>query len=491
MRTTLLTAGALLGALTAPALADVLLMKDGRIVEGPKMEQMEDHVVVHFENGDVKVMNDLVRTAIIEGGPDFVPQTDEEKEKFEKGLVPFKDKWVKPAKRDKLIEEELEKQREAIEANKEHSTWGNRYKEESKNFQWEFTIPKHVWERYEGSTEAYYTVFCKDWRIKRDKRKAKLKINFFANRDEFYRTSGAGGGTMAYFMFLGDYDLCAYYDRTDPDGTEMVLFHEVSHYLQKLVNEGFKFPHWPGEGLAEYYGGASWDGKKLEVGLVQEGRLTEVMSDISAGTFVGLEETIKVDAYTDYTWGWTLVHFLMENKEYKKDFQEYFVGLANARGVSRTDGPFNLRAVTPEESLRYFKECLDVEDEEDFLALQQEWYDYIQNDLKITSSAGLEKAAISATRQGKLIRGKRLFGEAHAAGGMTANGLHQYAGMLARDGERDKARSVWKEAIEKDPLVADFYWEMARIEQDETEQERLRALAKELDPEVDFWEIDF
>jgi hypothetical protein len=486
---------AVAAALLVPtAQADILLLKDGRIVDGQTMKQGDGHVLIHFANGLVTVKDELVLTLITEAGDSYEPETEEEKAQFEKGLVPFEGKWIKASKRDKLIAKKVKEKRAEIEDAIAHSEWGNRHIEETSNFRWEFTLPQHVWERYSASLEAYYKIFSKDWRIKRDKRKKKLMINFFGDRKEFQRTSGAPGGALAYFMFLGDYDLCVYYDRLDPDTTEMVLFHEASHYMQKLINPEFRYPHWPGEGLAEYYGGALWDPakKKLEVGLIQEGRLTEVRSMMSRDEMVTLEDCVKIDAYTDYTWGWTLVHFLMTDKRYEKAFKKYFVGIANAKGVKRTVQSFSLRFIKPEESFRYFKECLGLKSPKDVLELQEEWYSYIRNDLKLESGAGLEKAAISAGREGKSIQAKRLFGEAEAAGGMTANGCHQYAKML-RSKDKAKARLLWEKAISLDPLVGTYYFELGRLTEssDKEEGKRLKNLGRELDPEVDAWSIDF
>ncbi|MEM7518085.1 MAG: hypothetical protein AAF368_14330, partial [Planctomycetota bacterium] len=358
-------------------------------------------------------------------------------------------------------------------------------------FRWEFTIPRHVWDRYSDSLEAYYKAFTKDWRVKRDKRKKKLMINFFGDRKEYHRTSGAPGGALAYFMFLGDYDLCVFYDRLDGDSTEMVLFHEASHYLQKLINEKFRYPHWPSEGIAEYYGGSLWDAekKKLAVGLIQEGRLTEVQNDISLGKYITLDSVITEEAYTDYTWGWTLVHFLMNDKRYRKGFEKYFVGLANAKGVRREVGTFELRYVKPAESLRYFRECLGVKSDEAFAELQREWYDYIENVLKLESTSGLEKAALSAKQGGKPLRAKRLYSEALEAGSTNAMAHHHYAQLL-KDESPSKARDLWEKAIELDPLVGTFHFQLGRLQKDKDERKRMMALAKELDPEVDAWSID-
>lgn len=483
-----------LAALSLPVSADVLLLGDGRIIEGPKMEQKEGFVEVHFENGIVNVNDDLINSVIIEGAPDFVPETDEEKVKFEKGLVPYQGKWVKVSKRTKLIEKQIAAELAAVEEAKAHSEWGNRYKAETKNFRWEYTLPQHIAEDLQARLEAYYSAFAKDWRVKRDKRKTKMMINFFSDAKEFNRTSGASGGALAYFMFLGDYDLCAYYDRLDPEGTVMVLFHEASHYMQKLINEDFKVPHWPGEGLAEYYGGARWDAKKkkLTVGLLQEGRLTEVQSDISVDKYMSLVDVVTKDAYTDYTWGWTLVHFFMETPKYNKGFKKFVTGLANAKGVKRTSGAFNLKFVTGEETLRYMQECLKIGSDEQLKEVEDEWYTYIKEELSFNSSSGLEKAANSARRSGKPIRAKRLYKEAFAAGEVSAVGHHNYARMIQYK-DKSGAKSHWKKAIEKDPLVGTFYNALGRLELnggDKEEGERLQALALELDPSIDAFSID-
>jgi len=483
-----------LAALAAPVAADVLLLEDGRIIEGPKMEQLEGYVEISFEAGKVQVKDSLVNTLIVEGQPDFVPETDEEKAQFEKGLVPYQGKWIKASKRSKLIEAQVADKLEAIEEAKAHSQWGNRYQKDTKNFAWQYTLPQHIAEGLQNRLEAYYKTFAKEWRIKRDKRKAKLTINFFGDAKEYSRTSGAPGGALAYFMFLGDYDLCVYYDRLDPVGTEMVLFHEASHYMQKLINESFKMPHWPGEGLAEYYGGASWDAKKkkLAVGLIQEGRLTEVQSDIAVDKYMSLVDVVTKDEYTDYTWGWTLVHFFMHTPKYTKGFKKFVTGLANAKGVKRSSGAFNLKFVSGEETLRYLKESLKIGDSDELKKVEDEWYAYIKEELNFTSASGLEKAANSARGSGKPIRAKRLYKEAFAAGEVSALGHHNYARMI-RNSDKASAKSHWRKAIDADPLVGTFYFELGRLELaggDEEEGKRLQALARELDPEVDSFSVD-
>ena len=462
-----LAVGALLGA-AGVARADILLTTDGRIIDGPGMERNESHVVIHFENGDVQVPLEMVQDVFIAAELENLPRRERSR-----------------------IQRRLKERREQIEDALAHSEWGNAYEETTKNFRWKYTLPKHIAEQFQARLESYYETFSKEWKVKRDRKKQKLMINFFSNMREFHRTGGAGRGALAYFMFVGDYDLCCFYDRLDFEFTEMVLYHEASHYMQQLINERFLMPLWPSEGMAEYYGGALWneEKKRLDVGLIQDGRLTEVKNDISLDKFLTIAEIVEVPAGTDYTWGWALVHFFMNHPKYRKGFMKYVDGLANAKGVKRVPGPAGLRTVTGKESLRYLMEVLKIKDTEQLAALDREFHLYVQEDLQVTTAGGLQKAAKGAIQAGKRLRAKRLFEEADEAGGLTANGCYQYA-KLVRAKDKGHARELYERATELDPLTGTYWYEYARLLEDEERAEKLKALARELDPEVGFYDID-
>jgi len=470
MRTRIASWAAVLCLLAPSSSADTLLTKDGRIIDGPPMERAEGKIIIHFEHGDVSVPDEMVQEVFIEAELEDIPKN-----------------------RRRKIEKQIKEKREEIDEARGHSEWRNRYNEETANFNWQYTIPKHIAEGLQMRFEAYYKLFAKEWKLKRDKGKPKLPVNFYRDSAQFQRTSGAGGGTLAYFRFVEPYDLNACYDRVDPRETEMVLYHELSHYLQTLIDEKFTMPHWPGEGIAEYFSGALWNEKKkaLEIGLIQEGRLTEVKGDIANGKYLSIRETVTKDAYTDYTWGWALVHFFMTKKEYKKGFQRYVVGMARQKGVKRVPYALGLRTVTGEESLRYLMECLKIKDDEQLEEVQKEYYAYVEDELQQEGASGLEKAAVAARRVGKSIRATRLFEEAEEAGGLSALGCYQYAQMV-RYKNRSLAKKLYKQAIELDPLVGTYYYEYARLVEDDDEEEakKYKGLAKELDPEVDTWVID-
>ena len=316
-----------------------------------------------------------------------MPRTDEEREKYAEELVPFEGKWIPIEKRRKAIEKKIEEQRERIAEDRAHSTWGNRRFDETKNFLWEYTVPQHIIEAFQARCENYYTQFTKDWKVKRTGRE-KMRIRFFQSGREFNKTAaGGGGGALAYFVIIPPYEICIFYDRTSFEFTEMVLYHELSHYLQKLINQEFRIPHWPGEGVSEYYGGALWNDKKkgLDIGLIQEGRLSSVLSQYDGGKRFSLVEMLSQPKYEDYSWGWTLVHFMMGDKRYKKGFQNYLKGIANDRKVNRIKmglGAQIIDGIEPAESVEYFKKSLKLKSDEDVATFEKEWYAYIDEALR-------------------------------------------------------------------------------------------------------------
>ncbi len=452
-----------------PLRADTLMTTDGRIIDGPPMERGEEGVTIHFEHGDVFVPEAMVHELFIDADLEALPKKERRK-----------------------LEKELADRRAEIEEAQAHSTWGSRYHAKTKNFEWEYTLPEHMAEGLKVRFEAYYAYFAKLWRLKRNRREKPMLVNFYRDSKQYQRVAGAPPGALAYFKFVGRYDLNACYDRLDPVETEMVLYHELSHYVQKLIDEKFNMPHWPGEGVAEYYGGSLYDPetRKLRVGLIQDGRLAEVKSDISLDKYLSIREIVTKPAYTDYTWGWALVHFFKSDKKMSKAFDRYLLGLAREKGVHRVLGAFGLKTVEGEESLRFLLECLGLE-ESDLPELEKRFYAYIENDLKFESSHAKEKAATAAQRVGKRLRALRLFKEAEEAGGLSAMGCYNYARLLRYE-DKGKAKQYLKRAIELDPLVATFYFDLGRLFEDDDEEEsaRLIGLAKELDPDVESWVID-
>ena len=486
--------GAALALLSSACLAhaDVLILKDGRILERDKMESGAEGVKVHFENGVIVIPHDAIKTAVLTNPPEPKDLSAEDKAKLEKGLVLFQGKWMTPAKRDKLFDKMYAERKAEVEKLRHHSLWRNRHEKETKHFKFEYTVAPFVYEYYEQVMEAYYKAFAKTWKVRQPKDLGKLKVCFYTDAEKFWQIGGVSRGVLGYFRFVKPIELNFYYSRVDPEETEQVMYHEANHYLQMLLDPEFNMPHFPSEAIAEYYGASKYDPKtkKLITGLVLEGRLTEVKTDIARGKLVELEPMIKTDGmYEHYTWGWTLAHFLMNDKRYAKKFQKFVKGLAFDKKVKRVPMMAGLKTVKPDEVLRYFKQCLGLKDSAEAKALEAEWHDYIKNTLKTETTRGLELAAFSAKRVGRPIRAKRLFKEAIAAGSENPLTFHRYGELLASDGKTAEAIKMYKKAVEREPLEAEFYADLGRAlvrKGDKAEGLRHMKLALELNPD-DVW----
>jgi len=475
---------------TALAAGDTLVLKDGRVFQEQRLSRAQGGVEVQFPSGKVFVPEALVHLALIEGEAETAPATDEERDKSAKGLVLFEGEWIPRKRRDELIGKRVAARKAEVADNLAHHEWKDRRIEETKNFRFEYTVSRHVFEKYKERMEAYYQAFAKDWKIKPPKA-GKLPVCFYADEKEFHRTSGAGYGVLAYFRFVEPYDLDAYFDPLDETLTEQVLYHEANHYLQKLIDEGFHYPHWPGEALAEYYGASLWDAdkKKFSVGLVQEGRLAEVQDDIAAGKWMTIELLLsdEVESYKHYTWGWALVYFLMNDARYRDDFKRFFVGLATGKDVRREHFQGSLMTVAYPDLKDAFKKYLGLTTDEKLQNLERDWHRYIEDELLARlTTRGKEKGAFEALGTERKLRAKRLFEEAIAGGSTNPQVFHKYAQLVEKD-DAPKAVELWRKATELAPLTGTYWSALGRAlaAKDKAESERLRKLASEIDPELD------
>jgi len=118
------------------------------------------------------------------------------------------------------------------------------------------------------------------------------------------------------------------------------------------------------------------------VGLVLEGRLTDVKTDIAAGDVMSLEKMLKADSmYEHYTWGWTFAHFLMNDKRHRKKFEKFVKGLVAGKGVKQVGGIGSLKTVKGAEVYRYFRHVMGLKKDEQFEALEEEWHLYVRDTL--------------------------------------------------------------------------------------------------------------
>jgi hypothetical protein len=501
--------------LSAPFLsAGVLLLKDGRFFDDIPMQQVAGGYTVQFEHGQVLVPERLVEAAILDSDEvsPYVAKNADEEAKLADGLVPFQGRWMSVKNRDKKLKKIVDDKRAEVLDYESHLLWRDRYKVKTKNFYFEHNIPPNVFDRYSKILEAYFDIFRKDWKIKpkkglgKDPRDHRLLICFYNDRDYFQQVGGAPRGALGYFRFVKPLELNVFYDKYSEQDTIEVMFHEVGHYLHKLIDVNFKYPHFPGECLAEYYGASYWDAESetLTSGLILEGRLTEVKTDIAKGDMMTLAEMMNTGPYEDYTWGWTFVHFLMNDSRYEKNFKKFFTGLAKDKKIKRKPfGIDNLQTVPQREIMAIFMKYMKLKSQDDLLAMQQEWYDYINNDLQVTSAFGLEKAADNARRHSRHIRARRLYQEALETGEASAQLHYKYAWFIlksAKDNKKERSSEeleeertllelLFRKASEIDPLTAVYHACLGHfikaVNDDLEDGERMILLANDIGPKED------
>ena len=471
------------------AQSDHIVLKDGRVVEGLRIDRSEGGFDLHFKSGDIFVPEKLVREVLIEADGGYKAKNAAEQARLDKGFLPYNGKWVRKKQRDRLIKKKRERLRKKLEESKKHHKWNSRYRKGSKHFFFEYTIDPEICKGLQDLMETYYKVFTKEWKIRPPPKLGRLKVCFYHDYDYFLQVSGVGRGVLGYYRFVKPFELNFFYDRVDPEFTTEVMFHEANHYLTHLIDLNFHYPHCINEAMAEYYGASKWDPKrkKMSTGHILEGRLTEVLTDIQGGEMKKVRDylTNKL-GYHDYTWGWSFVHFMMETKKYRKRWKRFFIGLARDKRVKRIGRGRGGKSIPDGEILRYFQLVMKVKDLD---ALEKEWHAYIKQNLKLSSHRGYEKAARAAASTGQSKKARRYYKLAVEKGSKNPKVYSRYAKILWNEGHYAEAKALVKKALIIDPLSASLYVDLAQIarreggEKGKKEAARYYNLAKEIDPE--------
>jgi tetratricopeptide (TPR) repeat protein len=470
---------------------DSLQLSDGRFLIGPKMERKDDGILVRFQNGDVFVPKDLVKTSTVLPELDQRNWTDEEKDKFARGLVLFEGRWVRKEARDSELEKRREKRAEKIADASERRKWRNHYVEKTKNFEFHYTIDPDIMKGYMDMMEVYFKTFTKEWNIKKPAKIDRLKVCFYHDEDYFHQVGGAPEGVIGYYRFVPPLELNFFYDRLDQDMTTDVMFHEANHFLTHLIDLKFKYPSWVNESLAEYYGASEWDPAKKEMitGALQEGRLAVIQDAIKADEWQKLEPLIRLKHgefnALHYAWGWSFVHYLLSNKRYENKFKSFYLALARDRDIKRVPAFYDMKEVEADEQIRALKKYLGVKE---LGELEKEWHDYVKN-LQPASYRGYHQAGTIALARGMPIKAQRYFSTALDMGSKNPLTHYGYGRALAQKSKYDEAIEQFDKAIAMDPLNGMFYVQKAqtlrRKDKDGNKDAsgRLIQLAKEIEPD--------
>ena len=470
-----------------------LSLLDGRFFFGPPVDKEGDHLIVHFENGDVRVPEKLVLSWFsTTSKADYEPKNDKERKKIEKGLIPFNGRWISHKEAEKQIDRMQKKLAAKIAEQQEHKQWRKAYEFKGKNYNFKYNIPQEKFEEMRELFDLFWDVFMRNWKLKPDKKK-KPTICLLADRGDFEQISGAGGGILGFYNFYSK-ELYFYWDRHDPVFTIDVMFHELQHLLVDMTNGNFLYPAWVSESMAEYYGASRWNPKaknkkdRLTAGHLQAGRLMVVKEDIKNGRWIKLKDMIykpRFDA-RDYAWGWTFVHYLFSQKRYASKWRKFYLEIASGRGIHRVPAAAGNVTIEPETAEKLLLKRLGVDSLD---TLQKEWYAYIKA-LKVTEVDALEMAGRYMARAGNRKEAKEMLGRAVRKGAKTPQTYSVYASLLTKEAERDEAIKMITKAIELDPLESSHYYEKARLlardegsKRDRKQILQLLALACEIDPE--------
>lgn len=479
-------------ALISPAWGDAIQLLDGRFLDDVTLNEAEGGVTIVFKNGEVFIPEKMVREVYkLEPTGAYKPKNEQERERLEKGFVPFEGRWIGRTLRESILAKRKEEALKRMEEAKAHQLWRNRYKAESAHFRFEYTVTPEVFENLKNLFEAFYAEFTRKMGVKLSLQGGKLLVCLYSDREKFHQVSGAPYGALGYFKFVDPVELNIFYERRDPRQTIDVLFHETNHYLTFLIDPKFRYPDWINESLAEYYGASQWDPekKKMTVGHVQEGRLVVLQDAMIGEEWMGLEEMIRTENFSalHYAWGWSFAHFLIHTPKYSKRFLKFYPALAKDRQLKRRLWAFNMKEVPVDDQIEALKKYLGVKDLKD---LEKEWHEYIKTKLELKTHRGFGEAGKWAMRNGMPIKAEKFFKTAIEKGTTDPTTFHQYAMLIQGQENRNKeAIPILEQAIQCDPLNAEYYFDLGRIYEklggDENKEKgiRLVKLALEIDPD--------
>jgi hypothetical protein len=471
-------------ALAPTALADTLVLKDGRFVEDKTFEKVSGGYRLELEHGEIFVPDGLVKDYFRERDGEFVPRTAEEKEMLEKGKVPYRGRWVTKSYRERMVARAREKQRQRIEQQKERQLWRNHVTVKTRRFIFKHTLSDDIFEDLREMFEAYYKYFTAYWKVRPSHSYGKPTIHIYHDAEYFHQRSGAPEGVVGWYHPLTK-ELHFYYDRHRHRFTLDVMFHEGNHMLTHMIDEKVLYPAWINEGMAEYFGASRWDPykKKMSVGHLQSGRLAVLKNEIEDEKWQDLKELMEAGRINaiQYSWAWSFCHFMLSDERYAKRFRKFYLALGKSSSVKRKSIMLAFKVIEPEEAIAAFKKHLKIKD---LGPLQQEWHDYIQSHLtEREGKLDYGTAGWIMTLYGEHSKARRLFRKAIKQGSKEAYVHYGYAELRYKK----KPKVALKHAVlatRFDPLYARA-WALQGIctlDDDPKEGLRLVELGWELDP---------
>jgi len=444
------------------AQGDRLILFDGRVVDGCRLERREGDLFAIFEHGTLKLREDQIKEIFFDTDGAYVPANDFEREQLEKGLVRFEGIWMSRERRQSTVDKRLREREERFEKARRRLDWKNAFKKETNHFTIITNTSEELLEEYCDLFDQFYTLFVKKWKIsgKSRTRYKKPVIKIYRSREEYLASGVPASSAGIFFPLQGE--LRCYRDAADPRYTLDVLLHEGTHLMVQLTRPGFFFPIWVNEGLAEYYG-SSIVGKdgKIVTGIVQEGRLAALRSAVADGKYIPLKNLLLTPqsgfGSLHYAEAWCFVHYLIEHEKYSSGFKSFFCALILGTGIKAQPSGRRQTSVSLGATLELFKKKMGITK---FEAIEKEFMDYILYGLPDVGMRGYLVSARLNMRDNRLDEALHDINKALELGSADPR-CHLYKGRIYTTLKRyERAAVAYQRAIQVDPLNADFHAEL-------------------------------
>jgi tetratricopeptide (TPR) repeat protein len=496
----------------APARADRVLTKDGRVLSPKKARVQGEGYRFVFENGEILVATkDFVQSVEIEGDmSEYVPQNEDEKQKLAQGYVKYKGKWFsKPGYEDELRKEHA-KSKARTDLLALHSDWRNAWSKETQHFKVFSDTTPELLDYYCDLLEAYYKLMDDRFGIEPtlEMRRTKMTVNVYKSYEEFQQLSdpraGIKPGVLGYFWKFNN-TLNFYHDYQEPARSNWVALHECTHLLTYLIQQQYEPQIWLNEAVADYFGSSRIERDKkgklvIHPGELQTDRVLTVQQAIRNGANslprtgepsksggaessekkskgsqgrpdTSLEDLFKLtreefDGF-QYAHAWSFVYFLnnFDKGKYQKAFNRFFKGLYTVEKglpVEIVNGGGNTGRglkVSPENIREYLLKKLGVKDT---AQLEKDWKSYIAA-IPIAGPEARLKRGLYAVRG---LRFEDALEDLDAAidGGVTDPRAWWARGRAKAAAHKpDEAIKDLEKAVEMDPLNAAFRYELSRL----------------------------
>jgi tetratricopeptide (TPR) repeat protein len=425
---------------------------------------------------------------------EYVPQSEDERQKLEQGYVRYQGKWLsKPAYEDQLRKEFEQSKARADELAK-HADFHNAWEQETRHFVVRTNSSPELLEYYCELLEAYYGLMDDRFKINPSPslRRTKMEVNIWKSRAEFYKANrstippGVAGFFMPIVGSLGG-SLNFYHDYQEPAISNWVSLHECTHLLTYLIDPQYVPQIWLNEAVADFFGSSKIErdakGKlRIVPGQLQTDRVLTVQQAIQDEKAVALRDLFLIErddfSAFEYAHAWSFVYFLNESSpERRKAFDRVFKDIYTLKKgiltetVPHFDKSGTGKRVPPEEIRRVVLDALATKDVE---ALDREWKQFIAGIPVEGPGARFKRGWMSiiqgsvfdedeAKMKAKLAAAKADLDAAIEAGFPDARAWWARSQVLQLQGQEDAAKKDLQSAIERDPLNAGYRYELGSM----------------------------